>query len=232
MESKRHSGRLILGIVLIFLGLAFIGRNVGIFPFPLRSILFSWQMILIVLGIIFLSSTDNKGTGYILLAIGGFFLIPEIWDVPVSWGRLFWPVLLIVMGLVILLRIGTRTQVPADVSETDFIDDTAVFGGGDRVLTSGNFRGGKITAIFGGSKFDLSKAELAKGSNILDVVALFGGTKLIVPSNWVVKVRVTSILGGFSDKRKLSSEEPRDPDRTLVIKGIAMFGGGDVVNYG
>ena len=59
---------------------------------------------------------------------------------------------------------------------------------------------------------------------------IFGGTKLIVPEEWDVKVEITSVFGGFSDKRVRSVVE-KDSGSMIVITGACVFGGGEIVNY-
>jgi len=107
----------------------------------------------------------------------------------------------------------------------------SIFGGGDRVISSRNFKGGRLTAIFGGSKYNMMNAQLAKGRNMIDIFTIFGGCKFIIPPDWEVKIEVSAIFGGFSDKRLIPRDIPRDPSRELIIKGVAIFGGGDIVSY-
>jgi len=234
----RKSGRahLLLGIVLMFLGLFLIADLADIIPWRLRDFIFTWQALLIILGLIFLSNKENKGTGIILIIIGSFFLFPRVIHVPDYWRSLFWPTILIILGLVVIFgsrRSGGGTFFGGHkrkASGEDWLDDVTVFGGGDRIITSQQFQGGKITHIFGGSKIDFTRAQLAPGQNYLEVVLLFGGTKLIVPESWNVKMEVTSVFGGFSDKR-VKSIVVSETDRSLHITGVNVFGGGEIVNY-
>jgi predicted membrane protein len=236
-NTFKRSGRahLLLGIVLMFLGLFLIADLADIIPWRMRDFLFTWQALLIFLGLIFLSNRENKGTGIILIAIGSFFLLPRIIDVPYYWRSLFWPSLLIVLGLVVIFsgrRHGGATIFSHKKQATgdDVLDEVSVFGGGDKIVNSQQFKGGKITHIFGGSKIDFTQAQLAPGKHYLELVLIFGGTKLIIPEGWDVKLEVTSIFGGFSDKRIKSRVVP-DTDRKLIITGSSIFGGGDIVNY-
>jgi len=238
-QNFKRSGRahLLLGIVLMFLGLFLIADLADIVPWRMRDFLFTWQALLIFLGLIFLSNKDNKGTGIILIVIGSFFLLPRVIEVPYYWRSLFWPSLLILLGLVVIFgsrrRGGGGTYFGGNKrkgSTEDYLDDVDVFGGGDRVIHSQNFQGGKITHIFGGSKYDMTNAKLAPGRNHLEIVWIFGGSKLIIPEGWDVKVEVTSIFGGFSDKR-VRSVVVKETDRSLVITGTCIFGGGEIVNY-
>ena len=236
-HAPRRTGRahLLLGIVLMFLGLFLIADLADIVPWRLRDFIFTWQALLIFLGLIFLSNKENKGTGIILIVIGSFFLLPRFFDVPYYWRSLFWPSILIILGLVIIFssRRSGRTAVfgaNKRSSSEDWLDDVSVFGGGDKLITSQQFQGGKLTHIFGGSKVDFTRAKLAPGKNYLEVVMIFGGTKLIVPESWNVKIEVTSVFGGFSDKR-VKTIVVSESDRSLHISGVNVFGGGEIVNY-
>ena len=92
------------------------------------------------------------------------------------------------------------------------------------------FRGGHINCIFGGSEVDLTQATLADGVSELEVNTIFGGVTLIVPADWRVQLKMTSIMGGFSDKRSYIKENT-DPSRILIIKGSTIFGGGEIKSY-
>jgi len=39
---------------------------------------------------------------------------------------------------------------------------------------------------------------------------------------------VTSILGGFSDKRNVNPAQTPGTGKTLIIQGFVMFGGGEI----
>jgi predicted membrane protein len=229
--KKNTTAHLVLGIILVLLGIAVLAEIVDAVPWRMREIVFSWQMILIVLGVIFISGQESKSTGYILLAIGAFFIMPEFFDVPHFWRSLFWPSLLILLGLLIIFGKGKRPKQIRNVSgsDDDLLDDVAIFGGSDQVLNSQNFQGGKITNIFGGAKYDMRKVVLAEGKNYLEVTMIFGGSKFIVPEDWDIKLEITSVFGGFSDKRQRSIVVP-DKSRQLVIRGVAIFGGGELTN--
>ncbi len=236
MESNRFHRSAIVGLLLIFAGLLLIAGNMHIFPFSVRYVILSWPMLLVGLGLVFIISREGSLTGWILLIVGGFFLVPRIApDLDLDFHRFFWPVLFIALGLVMIFRfsgrIGTSGHRDPSISEEDFLDDVAIFGGGKRLFTSRNFQGGKITAIFGGSEINLKQAVLAKGKVYIDYFAMFGGTKFYVPDDWDVKVEISSIFGGFSDKRTPDPRIVRDPSKQLIIKGVAIFGGGEIVTF-
>ena len=123
---------------------------------------------------------------------------------------------------------GQRLK-PRTAQREDFFEDVAVFGGGERKVVTPNFKGGRMVAVFGGSKVDLSHCNIAPGDRpMVEVVSMFGGSGLIVPSDWNVKVEVFNIFGGYVDKR-ISSQV--DYNKTLIIKGVTIFGGGEVKSF-
>jgi predicted membrane protein len=229
MEEFKGNRRAILGIILILAGMVLIASHMGWIPWSFRSVIFSWQALLIALGVFFILNRESWPAGLILIGVGTFFIIPRVFPMSFEYRRLIWPVLLVAFGLVLITRRAGRQNIPPD--SMDYIDDMSIFGGGDKMITSQNFRGGKLTAVFGGSKINLLKADLAKGQNIIDIFAMFGGTKLIIPPGWNIKIEITSIFGGFTDKRPAPSDDVIDPSKELVLKGLVIFGGGDIVSF-
>lgn len=232
-EGHMQSNRVIIGVVLVLLGLFLVMRNTGIFPHFIDHVIFSWPMLLVTIGLIItLSSSGGKTSGIIIMAVGGFFLIPiifrETFDI-----NMFWPAVFIIIGVVFILskRRGWNSVPTGPTTGDDYIDYVHIFSGGERQIVSENFRGGKITAVFGGSEIDLTKAKLAPGISELEIAAVFGGATIIVPDDWNVKIEVTPVLGGFGDSRKLHPGRTIDMSRQLIIKGAVVFGGGEVKSY-
>ncbi len=237
-KPRHHHGsatsKVAVGVVLIILGAILVIERTGLLPNYVENIVFSWQMILIAVGFVMTVGTGNRGPGLVVMAVGGFFLIPELFDLSFRTYRLFWPALFIIAGLVILTNakwLKSASWKNKASSSADTIDITNIFGGGERSVYSDNFQGGSVTAIFGGSEIDFTRAKLAQGTNELEVTWIFGGGSLIVPSDWNVIIEVTPILGGFSDSRKIIHSNPIDLSRTLVIRGTVIFGGGELKSY-
>jgi predicted membrane protein len=234
--DQRHGDhRLWLGIGIILVGLLFLANNLGILDYEIRKYIFRWEVILMALGIIFIFGRGKRSTGIILLVIGGAFYLRDFLDYSFSFWQIFWPGILILAGLMLIFRhqldSGYHGKNSIFTGE-HVIDEIAVFGGGDRVVTSQQFQGGKVTTIFGGLNYNMLKAKLAPGENYIDVFCLFGGMKLIVPEGWTVKIRVMSLFGGFSDKHRYKiPETSSDQSALLIIKGTVIFGGGEIKSY-
>lgn len=232
MKSQDKNSRAILGLILIAVGAILITVNLGWIPHAISDWIVSWQMLLIVIGLVLMATKTNKGPGIILILIGGFFIAIDYFDNIYYMHKLFWPSLIIFVGIMFLFR-GKKGHVVGHsdvITDDDFIDDISIFGGGNKIITAKNFKGGKITSVFGGSTIDFSQANLANGVSEIDVVSLFGGSKLIVPRDWDIHLEVTAIFGGFADKRIVDPHIIHNPSKKLIIKGVAIFGGGEL-NY-
>ena len=237
MENKDKSitdKRVLLGGVLVVIGALLLLGSMDILDVSISHIIFSWPFIFTIVGLFILFNTNKKLLGGIFVGIGLFFLIPRIFPYVHYHGGIVFPVILIALGIYIILNHRKKDVVDAERSgflKKDLIDDVSIFGGGSKIVASDNFRGGNITAVFGGSEINLTGCKLADGDQIIDMLLVFGGTTIVVPRDWNVVVNVTSILGGFSDKSIRDPGVIPDQSRTLYVKGLAMFGGGEVKNY-
>lgn len=235
--EKMHSSnkRVYFGVFMIVVGSLWILERLNLIPKFWDDILISWQMLLIGIGI-FSIIGGNKTTGTVLIVIGGFFLLPEITNIPYELRRIGWPMLIVGVGVVLLVTQGGRNKKEPLIFEAghtssnhNFFDDFVIFGGREVYIDSQNFVGGKTSSIFGGTEYDLRQARLSEHGAVIDCLTLFGGAGFKVPPDWTVKNEVTAIFGAFTDKRGSSINHIiTDPSKTLIIKGFAAFGGVEI----
>jgi predicted membrane protein len=238
-EFKPNGTRkVVFGLIVVALGALLLADNFQGLSGHIRSVVFSFPMLLVAIGILNLFGRRSYVTGLIIITVGIFFLIPKIFNsIDPDFTRLFWPLILIAIGIVIITRRGFGhahhhfhlhfdETAPADETN-NYIDEVNIFGGGKKRISTQNFKGGKITSIFGGSELDLTNAQLADGTNIIDMVCIFGGSSLILPADWNVRSEVVSVMGGFADKR-LNISNATSKEKVLLVKGIAIFGGGEI----
>jgi len=234
-QHNPHNGKLMIGGLLMFVGAVLLLSNLNFFDFNIWHYLFSWKSILIYIGLVWLVSHNNKRPAYILIGIGVFFWLPAIFGYTVRFRDVFWPLIFIGLGLILIYRQRPLHHVRYDAQgnpiddSSGFLNDLSVFGGGIKIVQSKNFKGGNVTAIMGGSEFDLRHVEFASKVAVIDVFTLFGGTKFIVPENWTVQSDAISVLGGFTDKRAVGPTTGDSP--VLVIQGIVMLGGVEVKSF-
>jgi len=232
-EHHMTSNRVLIGVVLVLAGLALVIKNTGFFPEFIDDIIFSWPMLLVAIGVVMTLGSPEKTAGIIVMSVGGFFMIPIIFRETFHMYNMFWPSVFIIVGVVFIFsrRKGWNAVSSKGMVGDDYVDYVNVFSGGERQIVSQSFKGGKVSAVFGGIELDLTKARLSPGRNELEIACVFGGATIIVPDTWFVTVEVVPVLGGFSDLRKLSPGRTVEPGSQLVIKGAVVFGGGELKSY-
>lgn len=246
MERHDGKGHIWAGIFLLAIGGLALVRSFGV---PVPDWLFSWQMLLIAIGLfIGFRKGFRDGGWFVPIIIGGAFLAND-YILDGDLRRHIWPLILITIGALFIFRPRHRhgacwrqkkisdmqSQANPSVandqeySQDDFIDSTSIFSGTKKVILSKNFKGGDIVNIFGGSEIDLTQADMTTPA-VLEVTAIFGGATLIVPSNWAIKSEAVTIFGGIGDKRKIAPLT-ESPTKTLVLKGTMIFGGMEIKSY-
>lgn len=225
MSNNEIKQRNWAGIVFVILGLVFLLRNIELLPLP--SVFFSWKALLIVIGIVGISL--GRKEGFVPLMIGALFIfIYDILGLYYFGFRDLWPLIFIVVGIALLLR-HRRTRANSDPGNPG-IDELALFSGVEKKVTSNQFKGGNVTAMFGGIDIDLSQTNLSDESNNIDLFTMFGGCEFKVPQDWTINVsQLTVVFGAFEDKR-LIDKSKTDPNKVLFIRGLILFGGGEIKN--
>jgi len=185
-------------------------------------------LILIAIGINQLFSKGHSSSGaIILILIGVFFQLRNLDLLPGDIGNYFWPVLLIIVGIMILL--GSSKQDGIYKYKDNTIDHFVVFSGLENKCVSKDFRGGSATVAFGGIDLDFREAELSKEGAFLELTAVFGGIEVRVPEHWKVVVKGVPIFGVWENKAKTSVADVENQP-VLNIKCLVMFGGIDIIN--
>ena len=215
--------------MIIGVGLLYMLRNMGLVRLDVWHIVFSWPMLLIAIGLVNFVKKQYVWGG-ILLVIGLVFLQGRITGYNLY--STFWPLMVILIGFAVIFSntslFKSRRKNQINAMDEEAIDEVCIFGGSERNIITPRFKGGRIVAVFGGTSINLTQSSLAEGQNVMDVMAIFGGATLIVPADWNVKFEIFNILGGFSDKRQNLNI---DQSKVLVIKGLALFGGGEIKSY-
>jgi predicted membrane protein len=237
-NKKKLGGPLLIGLLLIVLGAVWVLNNTHVIDFEIEE---WWPIILIVIGLVHLINRRRffAFSGWLLIGLGVVFLLVE--NGVLYWNDVwrYWPVILILVGLSIIFK-GIRFKARRDydeeergemddagISGVDRIHESSIFGGWSKRFTSTNFRGGNISAIFGGLEIDLSEAKLSEKGGVLDISAVFGGVELRIPDSWVIEDRTSAILGGIDYK---CSNSRGKSGKRLIINASAVFGGVEVKN--
>ncbi len=247
LKNKRNQSAW-FGVLVVAFGFVLLGLNMGFIPDEFRRVFISWQMVLIAIGL-FNLFIRHITSGLILLLVGGFFVLPRLaiaspeyfaWVNP-NFTQLFWPLLLIVAGILI---IASRSWKPKkyhschrhshhkyEREESNYgsrFTRNVVFSGADILVVDPVFYGCELNSVFGGIELDLRKTTLPEGTTVVEANAVFGGIAIYVPEDWHVEVHTDSVFGDFSDAR--SVRPASGGSRKLLIKGASVFGGGELKN--
>mgnify|MGYP000479578942 CR=1 FL=1 len=101
-KEKRTNGYLIATLFII-VGILFLLRNLGMIDPSLFDLLVSWPMLLVVSGIFTIFHRNPVG-GMLLVGVGVYFLFPQLNWITNDFLRVYWPLGLILLGLVIMLK--------------------------------------------------------------------------------------------------------------------------------
>lgn len=214
---------LVIGIGILFLGSVLMMDNLRV---PGTHYLWRlWPLIIVAIGV--LQIRTRKGScvgGYILLALGCLLSFSTIFNIDL--GNLIAPLWLIGIGVLIVLHaLNKQRRVPPCLKDSeDFLKGMAIFSAFKHRHPHSSFKGGELTALFGGVELDLRDATMAESYSRLDCFIMFGGGEIRVPDGWDVRVKVTAMFGGVNNK---SIPLPRDSEcrPILDITGMVLFGG-------
>jgi predicted membrane protein len=240
-EQPVQQTRLWVGLLIATVGVLILLAKLDLLTLPLD--LFSWQTLLIAIGVVLgISSRFKNPASYILILIGGFFLLDE-WLVDTNIRPYFWPILLIVLGLWFafsrfrlpgsneLQPIGASNE-ENQVQGDEFLRATVIMGGLKRQFTSKLLRGGEVVALLGGLEVYFQDTQIESNA-VLDITLLFAGIKLVVPPDWEVRSEATAIAGGVEDKRPVNANISTGKlQKVLVLKGTVLFGGVEIKTRG
>jgi len=251
-QKSHRRGKIAGGLGIVFFGVVYLLKQLG---YHIPDYLLSWQMILIVIGIVVLIKHKfSKFHGYLMIIVGKLFLwapwYPNLINV-----KIIIPVAIIVVGLAVVFlsnkKFGKHHRRRQRFSrenwkeiheaqhrglsyykynEDDFIDSVSFFGGITKTIVSKTFKGADIVSFFGGTDINLSQADF-QGRIVIDVTNIFGGTTLTIPNNWEVISEVASIFGAFEDKRPQYQREAGEESKVIILRGTCMFGGIEVNSF-
>ncbi|MCX6135936.1 MAG: cell wall-active antibiotics response protein LiaF [Ignavibacteriales bacterium] len=184
-------------------------------------------LILIVLGVLFL--LENFGLADVGNLIGTF-----------------WPVILILIGISILMR---RHQMPvigqspngdsfsSSASQSfnaPMLNNSSVFGDIDMKVVVPGFRGGMVSCVFGDVNLDLSEMQMADGEHLLKLDGVFGGLHVLLPKDLAVFVTARAVFGdvkvlgntrgGIGQELSFTSPNYADAPKKLRVYANQVFG--------
>lgn len=254
-EKNHKRGKVIGGILVVIAGSLLLAREMGaLIPYWV----FTWPTFLITLGLFIGIKHGFRHIAWlILILIGSAYLMPDVYP-DLQFKHLLWPFLVIIAGLFIIFKPRNRfhrnrfrdrhhhwkkwhehqehrkqymKDYFTDTNADDVIEGVTFMGGIKKKIISKNFKGGDVTVIFGGAELNFAQADIAEKAS-LEITQIFGGTKLIIPSNWEIKSELVSVFGSIEDKRMVESLPlSNETSKVLVLRGTTLFGGIEIKSF-
>ena len=213
MRAENHD-RYWTGIVLLIVGGGLLVQKMGL---DLPHWLFTWQTLLIVIGLILgLKHGFRNPVWLILVGIGGFFLMDDI-VADINLKPYFWPIMIIGLGLVFLTRPRRRWHIEQDKWDGDQTIPT------ETINPKPKDQGCGDTNIFGFSNRTGGKSGGSMDETI-ESVSIFGGVKKVVTSKNFRGGDIVCFMGGA--EINLSQADIQGPVTMEIVQG---FGGTKLV---
>lgn len=130
MENNNNRN-IVVGSIIVILGSLLLLNNFGFLDFQIRSYIFSWKTLLIVIGLFMLTSKKNLTGGVILISLGVIFWLPVLLGHQIVLGQIFLPAILMVIGILLLLKAGglvskkTRNEEFVECEELEIKESTS-----------------------------------------------------------------------------------------------------------
>ena len=217
----RDYGRILLGLVVVAIGIVYLLEGAGVVDAS-HVVADYWPAVIVATALFQIAEgTHGRIEPAVLLVAGSVLLLVTLGVITGNVWDYVWPTAIIVAGIFIITRWrGIGSVEPA--ASQDVVVASGIFGGPSLVNDSPSFRGGSLTAVFGGVTLDLRGAHPAADGASITATAAFGGVEILVPRDWRVAVKATPIFGGIEDK----TDHVAAPDApALTVDGLALFGG-------
>ncbi len=234
-SPRRRAKRALFGLGVIGIGTLALLDNLQVFDMALLRTF--WPLVFVLWGFGRLAWPHHLSSrlfGVVLMVVGVLMVMHNLGHMNINL-RHWWPVFVILAGVSIALRglfphprrwqRRQRFETSA-IEHSDEVNIDASFSGIKLRNDSRSFKGGRITAQFGGVELDLREAVMEGPEATLTIHASFSGIELRVPRDWQVSVQMSSTLGAVEDK----TFAPPAAAHRLVLRGDTTLGGVEVKN--
>jgi hypothetical protein len=235
-NRRRHRSRIVFGLGMAVVGIVLLLKAMGLLTY--FSFEYSWPVVLIAVGVLSgIKHNFRNNAWWILILIGVVNLTPQFMIMGQPSRRFVWPALFIVVGTAIALRPRRDHCYPkmevlnTSINTDGLLDIDVTFGGRKEVVTSKDFKGGRISATFAGCELNLAQADFSGSSVILDFQVTFSGVEIIVPSHWEIQNNINPSFGNVEDERTIQTATTNETKKTLILQGNCSFGNIELKSY-
>ena len=201
-----------LGIVLVLLGILFLGNNLSFWKVNL--FFDGWWTLFIFIPSVYGLFKKNYASSLVGILLSILLLLNAQNIISFSQiFKIFVPCTLIVIGLSLIFRPRFRYEKNEDKNEY-----VAVFSENKGTILKEE--DASVVSIFGSVNLDLNKLELKKDMHI-QVTSLFGGVEIFLPKDSDINIlyKGCPIFGGVEDKRK----QKKQGKYTIYVDYVCIF---------
>jgi predicted membrane protein len=208
--------KLVAGIFFTVLGVLLTLDNLDIID--AGRVLRFWPVVLIVVGVLNLNHAGRRGLSIVAIALGTLMVAARAHLLRFSLFDL-WPLLLIGAGLLIVLR-AFGVSAPVQRSSLWSVLNTRKV-----TIDPDKLHGSQIISFMGGSTIELTNTGEHEGPVVVEVLAMWGGIEIRVPSGWEVIAEAVPVMGGIDIKTVGAPG-----GKQLVVRGLVFMAGMEIKN--
>ncbi|GAA0555369.1 LiaF transmembrane domain-containing protein [Chitinophaga japonensis] len=213
IAHKRNNGAW-GGVILIVVGLFLFLQNIDLEGVP--GWVFSWQMLMVVIGLLIgIKHRFRGGPWFILTLLGAIFLVDRMGIWQFDFPRYGWPLGLVLIGIFMLIKRPYRK-------------DRCFGRAGQHRWSAGTYKGSWSAGEYKGTwSADAPEGAVQPNPNsddFLSVSSIFGGTERVVLTKNFQGGDVSAIFGGVEINLTQA-----DFNGQVVIETNAVFGGIELV---
>ena len=213
------SVKLVAGVFFAILGVLLTLENLRVLD--AGPMLRYWPLLLIVIGVLKFRDAGSRVLATITIAAGVWLLA-----LGTHWLRFslvnLWPLILIGVGVVVVLR-AFGVVVPTAI----VVPEGIIWGilNARKISTDpAGLNGRRVIAFMGGAEIDLIDGP-TDGPVIIEVLAMWGGIEIRVPAGWEVIGEVVPVMGGIDIKTSAAQG-----GRQLIVRGLVLMAGMEIKN--
>ncbi|BAG83440.1 LiaF transmembrane domain-containing protein [Candidatus Azobacteroides pseudotrichonymphae] len=226
------------GIIVVTLGIFLLVDNMGFLLPCVRHIVFSWQVLLITIGIILIANRKLT-SGVILILIGLCFSLPNVLENFVFDKNLtILPITLIIIGMGLIIHAiakkkcryyrcsDKKTFVETVTSEEWFVRRNYTFSHSKEKWAYSSLKNIEIETIFSNIELNFEQVRLSEEDTVrIKIISVFSYVTLCVPIDWKIKLNQNGVFVSFSDER-IRSEI--DFKKVVFLEIEGKFSGGEL----
>lgn len=217
-------GTIYFGVILVLLGIGFLAQNFGLFI--VGDFLGTWwpTYVFVAWGVLTILNHRSRAGMYFggfLILLGSLWQLDQLSIIP-SFSGLIWPLVVIFLGAMILLR---TINPPKKFKGMSWGNDT-VFGQMTHDFSNKDFKGITTSTVLGETVVDIRKANIVGDKVEIETSTVLAETRVYLPQGMRIVKKLDVIMGEIEDHTHNTSES----GKTVEFTGSIVLGSLEIHN--